>query len=156
MKEYIRWEAHSARKKSTKQFFFPKPIGEKLLCVTWHDHVRPPKHEVHLREKQAYVLLSPCPSVNTLRLEVLSFSRRCFREHCVNRFMAPGVFEDRNATIFKCQGAQTLRSFEMSGTVNPATHSHNPSRPISSTLHLCYENQPDNAVQINKRNHCLF
>ena len=86
----------------------------------------------------------------------LSFSRRCFREHCVNRFMAPDVFKDRNATIFKCQGVQTLRSFEMSGTVNPATHSHYPRRPRSSTLHLCYENQPDNAVQINKSNHCLF
>jgi len=25
MKDYIRWEAHSARKKSTKQFFFRNP-----------------------------------------------------------------------------------------------------------------------------------
>ena len=34
----------------------------------------------------------------------LSFPRRCFREHCVNRVMAPDVFKDLNATIFKCQG----------------------------------------------------
>jgi len=33
------------------QLFFPKPVPEKLLCVTWHYHVKPPKHEVHLREK---------------------------------------------------------------------------------------------------------
>ena len=59
----------------------------------------------------------------------LSFSQRCFREHYVSGFTALDVFKDRNAPIFKCQGAQTLRSFEMSGTINPAAHSHNPRRP---------------------------
>jgi hypothetical protein len=126
--------------------------------VTLHDLTLPCQASEARRASARKISLCTVKSLSVSKhvaSRSLSSPRRCFREHCVNRFMAPGVFKDRSATIFKCQGTQTLQSFEMSGTVKPATRSHNPTRPISSTLHLCYENQPDNAVQINKSNHLL-
>jgi hypothetical protein len=155
MKEYIRWEAHSARKKH-RTFILPKPVREKLLCVTWHNQCQTSEALSASAKKISLPIVKSWSVSKHVASRSLSFSRRCFREHCVNRFMALDVFKDRNATTFKCQRAQTMLSFEMSGTVNPAAHSHNPGRPISSTLQLCYENQPDNAVQINKSNHYLF
>jgi hypothetical protein len=136
--------------------FFPKPIRKKITLRDLTLSCQASEARSASARKISLRIVKSLSVSKHVASRSLSFSRRCFREHWVNRFMAPDVFKDRNATIFKCQGAQTLRSFEMSGTVNPATHSHNPGTPISSTLHLCYENQPDNAVEINKSNHCLF